>query len=55
MIDWQFTIVSIVVVIAAVYTGRAFMRQFGKGEDEAAGCAGCPGSKNSLDRKKSSE
>ena len=54
MIDWQFTIVAIVVAIAAVYTGRAFLRQFSKGEDEAAGCAGCPGSKNPIDRKKSS-
>lgn len=39
--DLQFLAVLAIVVIAALYAGRAFVRQFYRGEDEAEGCAGC--------------
>ena len=45
-----YTLVAVVVAIAAVYTGRAFMRQFLRSEDEAAGCAGCPETPNSKEK-----
>jgi hypothetical protein len=41
--DWQFIFVLIVAAVAAVYAGRVFMRQFRQSEDEAGGCASCPG------------
>jgi hypothetical protein len=44
--DWQFIIVSIAFAVAAVYAGRTFMRQFRQSEDEAGGCASCPGSES---------
>lgn len=41
MIDPQLAIVLVIVAVAALYAGRAFLRQFWVSEDEPGGCATC--------------
>ncbi len=40
--DPQFLAVLGIVILAAVYAGWRFLRQFFRADDEAAGCAKCP-------------
>ena len=40
--DWQTMIVIGVTMAAAVYTGRSFLGQFKRSDDESEGCAACP-------------
>jgi len=40
--DLQFIAVLGIVILAAVYAGWRFLRQFFRADDEAAACARCP-------------
>jgi len=40
--DWQTAVVALVAAGAALYAGRAFLRQFLHRDDEPTACAHCP-------------
>lgn len=40
--DLQFLTVLGIVILAALYAGWRFLRQFHRADDEAAACANCP-------------
>lgn len=40
--DLQFLIALGIVIVAALYAGWRFLRQFSRADDEAAACARCP-------------
>lgn len=48
--DWQILVVLAVVVPAALYIGRTFVRQFFRSEDEAGACSGCPANRTPASR-----
>jgi hypothetical protein len=46
--DLQLVAVIVLVVLAALYSVRRFLRQFVRPDDEAPACAGCPAAKPDL-------
>jgi hypothetical protein len=44
-IDLQFVAVTLIAVLAALYAGWRFLRQFIRPDDEAGACARCPAAK----------
>jgi hypothetical protein len=46
--DLQFIAVLGIVILAAVYAGWRFLRQFFRADDEAAACAKCPAAKEDI-------
>jgi len=43
--DLQLVTVTVLVVLAALYSGWRFLRQFAHADDEAPTCANCPAAK----------